>query len=80
MPRIVKEDPTFGDLLDMALESQDEYTPKTGANLVGSDEMESPEDSLYLIGHFDSEAEAKKAQAARKKDHPDEVTHIFVPN
>lgn len=77
---VIIEDPTFEQMLGMALESQEKFIPKDGANLVGSDSHESPQDSLYLIRHYDSEGDAKKAQAGRKKRYPDEDTYIYTPD
>lgn len=62
------------------LKAKREMTPSAGANLVGVDTFErEPGLELYIISEHGSEAEAKKAQAARKKAHPDEVTHIYTP-
>jgi len=54
--------------------------PKTGANLVGLDDYEEPGEELYLIGHFPSLQAAEKAQKARKKNLPNEVTYIYEPD
>lgn len=79
-PAIRLVDPTFAEQLDAVAELRREMTPKTGANLVGVDKYEQPQNALYLIDHYDTAALAREAQAKRAESQPDEETRIYTPS
>ena len=62
------------------LKAKSKMIPKTGFNLVGVDDFErEPGEELYLIRNFPSREAAERAQKARKRTHPDEITHVYGP-
>ncbi len=67
--------------IEVRLAAKKALIPKKGFNLVGVDAYErDPADELFLIGSFDSEKDAKRAQAEYEKKHPAERTFIYSPD
>lgn len=60
-------------LVEKALAHKKKFIPKDGFNLVGLDEFESPEEALYLIGHFDTRPAAEKEMAKRASSSADRM-------
>lgn len=65
--------------LSAMLAAKKRLIPTSGFNVVAIDGHELPEDSLYLVGHYNTEAEAKKAQAKHKHENPDEPCYLYTP-
>ena len=63
--------------LKAMLAQKAEMTPKAGFNLVGLDDFEDPGEQLFLIGHYETEAKAKAAQALHKTRNKDVRTFIY---
>lgn len=63
--------------VDELLEAKNHYIPEEGFNLVGVDKFERFGEELFLLGEYDTREKAEAAQAARKKEHPDETTYIY---
>jgi hypothetical protein len=55
-------------------------TPKKGFNLVGLDDFEEPGEQLFLIGHYESKAEAEKADKEHNSRNKDVRTFIYGPD
>ncbi len=56
-----------------------EFTPATGANVVGFDDWGKPGEYFYMVGHYDTVEEAEQALAKRLKEKPDEDLLILSP-
>ena len=67
-------------MLKAMKKDRENFTPKTGFNLVGVDDYEVPGEQLYLIQHCTTEEEAVAAMTARKKIRPREKVYIYGPN
>ena len=56
-------------------------TPTTGANLVRDDDFEEDGEQLYLIGHYETEADANEAMDAEKAspDYNGDRLYVYLP-
>lgn len=64
--------------IDAILAEVERFTPRAGRyHVVGLDEFERPGEMLYLIGAYTTRAEAEDAAAARRRDDPDEIVHVY---
>lgn len=64
--------------LDRALAEIEQFTPSTGANLVGVDTFEPPGEKLYLIGWFRTRAAADAALVKRASLGTDERVYVYA--
>ena len=63
--------------LDKRLEAKEQFTPETGANLVGLDDFEAPGEELYLVGNFPTKQAAEFERARRLKETPNEKLFVY---
>jgi hypothetical protein len=66
--------------VERSSEAIERFMPKAGEgfNVVAVDAYEEPGDELYLVGNFESEAEAEEAAAAHTKRSGDKA-YVYAP-
>lgn len=66
--------------VEKSSEAIERLMPKTGEgfNVVAVDAYEEPGDELYLVGNFETEAEAKEAAEAHTKRSGDKA-YVYAP-
>ena len=69
--------PTAQHYMIAMLAQKKQMTPKEGFNLVGLDDYEEPGDQLFLIGHYDTNEEAVKAEKDHNRRNKDVRTFVY---
>ncbi len=63
--------------IEQILADRERVVPAVGYHLVGLDDFEEPDQMLYVVGWFPTQAAAEAAMIARLAAEPGEVLHIY---
>ena len=66
-------------MLEAMRKDKARFIPATGFNVIGVDDFEDPGEQLYLIGHYETEDQAKAALKEWQGRNPGEATHLYGP-